>query len=192
MRGIVNIKQKSSKVRIVLTSGIPASGKTTWSKNMEKLGWIRVSTDDIRGEIFGEKANVFDYDQNMKVWEVFTEKVRKEAKPLNSTDKKGIICDCMALSINFIGFLYENIVEILLNDNEILPEMEIKYFHISPEVARARIEKALANREKRANISLEMLRKYKTIQDRLFQEEFYKEWLEDRGIEKFEEKTEEL
>lgn len=178
-----------SKIRIVLTSGIPASGKTTWAKKMESLGWIRISTDEIREKIFGDKGNVLDFDQNMKVWEIFTEKIREEAKKLNLKPKRGIICDCMALSTNFIGFLYENIVEALLDDNETVSKMEIKYFDTSPEIARERIEKALSNGEKRADISLEILRKYKTVQNRLFQEEFYREWLENRGIIKFEEET---
>ena len=39
--------------RLTITRGLPASGKSTWARGMEKYGMVRVSRDDIRRDVFG-------------------------------------------------------------------------------------------------------------------------------------------
>ena len=38
---------------LTITRGLPASGKSTWARGMEKYGMVRVSRDDIRRDVFG-------------------------------------------------------------------------------------------------------------------------------------------
>lgn len=174
----------SRDIKLILTSGIPGSGKTTWSQKMEQKGWIRISTDDIRHELFGSDYNIFDSNQNIIVWKAFTKKIRDTILGLNSiqSDKKGVVCDCMALSLNFIGYIYENTSEILLENYGIIPKITIKYFDTSPTVARKRIEKALICGEKRGDVPLDSLIKYRNIQNNLLEDEYLANWLKDRDI----------
>jgi atypical dual specificity phosphatase len=45
-------KKSNTKSFVVVCSGLPGSGKSTISTQLEKLGWIRVSQDDLGGLAF--------------------------------------------------------------------------------------------------------------------------------------------
>ncbi len=47
---------KKKYVKIIITRGIPGSGKTTWAKNFVKNNpnYIRISRDDLRSILIGK------------------------------------------------------------------------------------------------------------------------------------------
>jgi len=60
---------------LILTIGIPGSGKSTWARQYsEKTGYVRVCPDDIRKEITGEVSNI---SRDSEVWAIAKERVNK-------------------------------------------------------------------------------------------------------------------
>ncbi|MHA1148909.1 MAG: AAA family ATPase [Promethearchaeota archaeon] len=63
---------------LLMTIGIPGSGKSTWIRNNKDLkDYIIVSPDLIRKEITGEISNV---EKDRKVWKLAKKRVKKELK----------------------------------------------------------------------------------------------------------------
>lgn len=71
--------QKIPIPKLVIVSGIPTSGKTTWIKKvLLPEGFVSISRDDIREEIYGNyKKIVFSFDSENRVSEIFENKMRK-------------------------------------------------------------------------------------------------------------------
>lgn len=69
---------------LILTRGIPGSGKTTWAKRfiLENPNAIRVNSDDIRGELFGAQyvTRTPDKKSESKVAEVRERRIREGLK----------------------------------------------------------------------------------------------------------------
>lgn len=60
---------------LILTVGIPGSGKSTWAKAYsEKTGYIRICPNDIRKEITGDISNI---SRDSDVWTIAKERVNK-------------------------------------------------------------------------------------------------------------------
>ena len=53
--------------QLAIMCGLPRSGKTTWSKVLERNGWIRVCPDEIRLAVHGSS---FDAQSEPFVWRI--------------------------------------------------------------------------------------------------------------------------
>ena len=51
------------KLDVILTMGIPASGKTTWAKNQE--GYVLVNRDDLRMSMFGKLSGLSNKEEKL-------------------------------------------------------------------------------------------------------------------------------
>lgn len=68
----------SPKLRIIITTGLPRSGKTTWSKNwvVAHLNWVRISKDDIRTQLFGSS----NYGPSLSGYKIEHDKLATEIR----------------------------------------------------------------------------------------------------------------
>lgn len=80
-----DMKGRSHIVRpvLILTVGIPGSGKTTWAKGFcQRSGYDRICPDDIREEVTG---NISDISRDREVWDLAfdrTEELLNEGKSI--------------------------------------------------------------------------------------------------------------
>jgi len=151
-----------TKTKVILTRGIPASGKTTWAKEQVKNGngkWKRVNKDDLRSMI---DCGQFSKD-NEKIIEEIRDSIIKDCLNHNIN----IIIDDTNLSerhiskikgdiLWFNNGLYEEDERIFSNINE--AEVENKWFPITLEEAHYRNK----NREAKVpeKVLLDMYRQY--------------------------------
>ena len=111
---------KKSKLKIILTRGVPASGKSTWAKKVISENdwnrgeqWIRVNNDDIRN-MFG----VYWVPDREKL----VESTRKNIIQKAVENRVNIIVDNMNFSEK-----YKTEVEQILEETEMFDEYEIEY-----------------------------------------------------------------
>lgn len=64
-------------MKLGIMCGIPLSGKSTYGKNLQKQGWVRVSIDDIRLALHGQ---TFKAEAEPVVWETAELMVRSLLK----------------------------------------------------------------------------------------------------------------
>ena len=80
---------------LIMTRGLPRSGKTTWSKKMvaanPELG--RVCPDDVRTELYGYPKTLFDKSRDSEVWEIVYQRVGK----LFAEGKREVILDATGI-----------------------------------------------------------------------------------------------
>lgn len=53
-------------VKLLMLKGLPASGKSTYAKELEKQGWVRANKDDIRAHSFP----IYNYEDEKRVVEI--------------------------------------------------------------------------------------------------------------------------
>ena len=111
---------EKSKLKIILTRGVPASGKSTWAKKVVSENdwyrgnqWIRVNNDDIRN-MFG----VYWVPDREKL----VDSTRKNIIQKAVENRVNIIVDNMNFSEK-----YKTEVEQILEETEMFDEYEIEY-----------------------------------------------------------------
>lgn len=56
-----------SEPRLVVLAGLPASGKSTFSDGLVENGFVRLSLDEIRKEIYGDASDLGDWKVTRKI-----------------------------------------------------------------------------------------------------------------------------
>lgn len=118
---------------LILTVGIPGSGKSTWIKS--KPGYVVINPDKIRGEL---GTSVSDQTATPAAW---TEAKRRVSKALKQG--KNVIID----ALNTNRFDRNRTLEGLPPH-----QLKAKIFHVSPEEAKRRIKKDLESGKERAAV----------------------------------------
>ncbi|MCC6978081.1 MAG: ATP-binding protein [Candidatus Melainabacteria bacterium] len=55
-----------SEPRLIVFAGLPASGKSTFCDGLEEAGFVRISLDEIRKEIYGDASEIGDWKVTRK------------------------------------------------------------------------------------------------------------------------------
>ncbi len=92
------------KVKVVITKGLPRSGKSTWSKKYvkEHKGWVRVSKDLVRKMLFGDANYGPSSDDYKEVDDVLSQKIRNAITLIAVGEGRNVIIDGMHLKENSI------------------------------------------------------------------------------------------
>lgn len=87
--------------KCIILCGIPGSGKSTYAQSFEELGWVHLSSDLIRKELYGDESiqgnpnEVFSLMQKMAVDALNNGKsVIYDSTALTRKDRAGIIAAC--------------------------------------------------------------------------------------------------
>lgn len=124
---IINMKNQS---QVIITLGIPGSGKTTWRKNFisKNPDWKVICPDDLRKEVTG---NISDISQDTKVWRIAVSLLEEYL-----SNKKDVIFDSTACNI----VTQKRLENIAKKYNTIIL---YKIFEVSSDIAKERIKKDL-------------------------------------------------
>ena len=79
------LQPAGSNPRLVVLAGLPASGKSAFSDGLVENGFVRLSLDEIRKELYGDASNLGD-------WKV-TRKIIDERFNAAMAEKKNIVID---------------------------------------------------------------------------------------------------
>jgi predicted kinase len=122
---------------LILTFGIPGSGKSTWAKAFaSRSGYTRICPDDIREEVTG---NISDITQDVKVWRIAYDRLHE------ALDKKqNVIFD--ATNVNKKT---RNTLEDQFGEKTILV---YKIFSCEPDEAKKRITQDIQNGINRSKV----------------------------------------
>lgn len=125
-------------MKLILTVGIPGSGKTTWAKKFCQDGkFVRISPDDIRGRV---GSSISDMTHEYAVWKIV------EAELYRLLDSgQNVVFD----ATNVKGKNRKMPVRIA---KELGAEIHYAIFECSPEVAKERIRKDLEEKVDRSNV----------------------------------------
>lgn len=124
---------------LIITMGIPGSGKTTWKRGFleRNPSFISICPDDYRKDITGDISNI---SRDKTVWR----KVYRDLDIMLS-NKKDVIFDSTACSVK----IQKQIEEIAKRHKAYI---FYKIFYVSAEEAKARIASDLANKIDRSNV----------------------------------------
>jgi predicted kinase len=137
---------------LILTIGIPGSGKSRWINEINKDNkYIIVEPDAIRKEMTG---NVSDQSKNGAVWDVAKKRV-----VANLRQKHSVILD--ATNVNSKN--RKQFIQGLPACN-----LKAKIFHVDPSVSKERIRKDIASGKDRSNVPDDVIdRMYMSFKDTL-------------------------
>lgn len=110
--------------KIIVTRGIPASGKSTWAKQFVKdnEGWVRVSRDDIRIMLDNYKS-VGDYE-----YEKTVDRIEKDTIKTLIHQGKNVIVDVTCTRVKYLR-------EYITLANEVGAKLNVQQFNIDYEEA---------------------------------------------------------
>lgn len=133
--------------KCIITIGISASGKTTWSKNYcKENNAVRINRDDIRASLFGYTLQEYfdNWQDNQDKEPLITSLVYKMA---NQALKQGkdVIMDATHLQIKYIKDIVKNI------DGDV--QFEINWFFENPDVC------ILRDRDREVSVGEQVIRK---------------------------------
>jgi tRNA nucleotidyltransferase (CCA-adding enzyme) len=143
---INNINEiNKNRVGLIMTIGIPGSGKSTWINSInEKEKIVVVSTDDIRRELTGD---VSDQSRNKEVWAIAAERTKKFMK-----EGYTVILDATNVitkdRIKFIANIHEEIEDF---------DLYYKIFEANLELSKERIKRDIESGKDRANVPFDVI-----------------------------------
>ena len=150
------------RLPVIITSGLPGSGKSTWARSMADKGYYHASTDVIRKGLFGSSINIYDSAQTNTVWELFEMEINAECMKITcgKSENIGIVADCMGIYLHMVRAVSSRTVDFMREEYGILADMYIRFFPVPPEECRMNIERAIQSGEDRADIRVDALLKY--------------------------------
>lgn len=88
-------KSMTQRPTLIVTVGLPGMGKSTWARNLEADGWVRVSSDAVRAQLLGghEEEKPYDLKNEDEVWGIVEEHVRN-----NLRMGRNVVMDSTALT----------------------------------------------------------------------------------------------
>jgi len=134
---------------LILTIGVPGSGKSTWSKEFvkENPDYIRICPDEIREELTG---NINDQSKNYLVWEIARKRVIENLKKYN------VILDATNVNTKSRNKFIKGIEATI----------EYKIFNADKTECVKRIQKDIKNNVNRSNVPIEVI-------NRMYEEYLY-------------------
>lgn len=118
---------------LILTVGIPGSGKSVWVNVLKNQGYNVVCPDEIRLQYL---KDISDQSQNSYIWEISKNTTIDFLK-----NQKNVILDATNVDTTFRKDFIENLPQCIL---------KAKIFHVSPEEAFRRIQKDVLSGKNRS------------------------------------------